>query len=142
MRVSAFVKPWLFLMSISECMRLSHCFRSTLVIWPSFFIARETGNSSPDKVTGKVSRLLCMSSRGFGTSSAPKFAYTGRVKAGKLSPTSKVPDSIMKPDYALDGVPKVKKNNIAWVRASLSMPYSTPFIGAPSATCFLPFCYS
>ena len=57
--------------------------------------------------------LMMMSAKGFGFT-APKFAYTGKVQAGKQSPMSIVPEHIQRPDYALDGIPKNKKNNVAW----------------------------
>ena len=57
--------------------------------------------------------MMMMSAKGFGFT-APKFAYTGKVQAGKQSPKSIVPEHINKPDYALDGIPKNKKNNVPW----------------------------
>jgi len=50
--------------------------------------------------------------KGFGAK--PKSKYKGRLQPGKLSPTSKIPTSIVKPDYALDGVPKASKMGFAW----------------------------
>ena len=35
-----------------------------------------------------------------------KFAYTGKLQPGTISPTLPVPDYIQRPDYAIDGKPK------------------------------------
>jgi len=48
----------------------------------------------------------CGAGKGFGSSSAPKFKFTGKIKPGDISPTLLVPGHIARPDYALDGIPK------------------------------------
>jgi hypothetical protein len=45
-----------------------------------------------------------MSSKGFGK---PSFKYAGRLKPGNRGPTLTVPSEIGRPDYAIDGIPKV-----------------------------------
>ena len=45
--------------------------------------------------------------RGFGLKT-PKFQYTGKVQPSlERPPTLLVPESIKRPDYAIDGIPKV-----------------------------------
>ena len=48
----------------------------------------------------------CGAGKGFGSSSASKFKFTGKLQPGNISPTLLVPGHIARPDYALDGIPK------------------------------------
>ena len=50
---------------------------------------------------------LCMMGGGF-AKQKDSFKYTGKMRPGKQSPTRAVPETIAKPDYALDGRPKAK----------------------------------
>jgi methionyl aminopeptidase len=53
--------------------------------------------------------------RGFGSTKSPKFPYTGKLQPSvERPPPLLVPDSIKRPDYAIDGIPKVKKRGNAW----------------------------
>lgn len=45
--------------------------------------------------------------KGFGPLK-PKFKYAGRLMPGEQGPRLIVPDSIQRPDYALDGIPKLR----------------------------------
>mmetsp|Transcript_21681 Transcript_21681/g.27250 ORF Transcript_21681/g.27250 Transcript_21681/m.27250 type:complete len:367 (+) Transcript_21681:83-1183(+) len=60
---------------------------------------------------------LNMVGKGFGAPKKerkPKFKYTGTTVPGILSPTRKVPENILRPDYAADGVPKAKSPVFPW----------------------------
>jgi methionyl aminopeptidase len=46
--------------------------------------------------------------KGFGFS--PPVKYTGKLRPGVVGPTRPVPEHIMKPDYALDGIPKSSRS--------------------------------
>ena len=48
---------------------------------------------------------LEMSGKGFGAKAS--FAYAGDLRPGKASKAFPVPNEIAKPDYAMDGVPKL-----------------------------------
>eukprot|EP01035_Chromulina_nebulosa_P025365 gene25365-33107_t len=57
-----------------------------------------------------------MHGKGFGSSKSTtkSFPYTGSLRPGKLSPPRQVPDSILKPDYAKDGIPKLTQRGLPW----------------------------
>lgn len=50
-----------------------------------------------------------MAAKGFGAPKTKAFKYSGKLKAGVISPANKVPDAIGRPNYASDGVPKDDK---------------------------------
>lgn len=43
------------------------------------------------------------------------FQYAGSIRAQQQSPRRYVPDTIMVPDYALDGIPKAKGAMFPWI---------------------------
>ena len=47
-----------------------------------------------------------MLGKGFGAKPS-KFVYSGKLKPGIIAPKLEVPDMIGRPDYAIDGIPKV-----------------------------------
>lgn len=51
--------------------------------------------------------------KGFGTKT-PSFRYAGKLQPGTRSPTRLVPGNIARPDYAIDGKPKKRKEGQAW----------------------------
>lgn len=53
--------------------------------------------------------------KGFGGLKKPVFKYTGTVVPGILGKTLEVPASILRPDYALDGIPKTKAKGLPWI---------------------------
>jgi methionyl aminopeptidase len=69
-------------------------------------------NAQAGRRTGYSSSASALNMAGFGAK--PKSLYTGKLKPGKLSPTSKVPKGIARPDYAIDGKPKNAKEGFAW----------------------------
>ena len=58
--------------------------------------------------------MTFMSGFGFKTKK-DTFKYTGTQRPGVLSPTRKVPDTVVKPDYWADGKPKAKGPVLPWV---------------------------
>jgi methionyl aminopeptidase len=52
--------------------------------------------------------------KGFGALKKPAFKYTGSVVPGILGQPLEVPPSILRPDYALDGIPKSKSRGLPW----------------------------
>ena len=62
----------------------------------------------------KLRQHTFMMAKGFGASKKPSFKYTGKITQGILGPTLEVPSSILRPDYAIDGVPKLKSKNQPW----------------------------
>lgn len=59
-------------------------------------------------------RLLCLGSGFGGAPAKDTFKYSGRIRPGKQSPTRKVPATIPKPDYWLDGQPKKRGPMLPW----------------------------
>ena len=52
--------------------------------------------------------------KGFGAKTAA-FKYTGKVEPSlQRPPTLTVPDTVKRPDYAIDGIPKVKRRGNSW----------------------------
>ena len=60
------------------------------------------------------SQLLWMGG-GFGAKKIPAFQYTGAVVPGKRGIPLEVPQSIQRPDYAADGIPKTKSRGSPWI---------------------------
>ena len=99
---------------------MQHCLRSKNAhILPLFVLllclqAATCYSHHPSSSTWKRATRLGMS-KGFGASKPPKFAYTGSVVPGTLSPTLPVPPTIGRPDYANDGIPKAKgRGTMPW----------------------------
>ena len=55
-----------------------------------------------------------MMSKGFGAMKKAAFQFSGKLTPGVLGPALDVPAAIMRPDYALDGIPKAKSRGMPW----------------------------
>lgn len=62
----------------------------------------------------ELQRGICLNARGFGSSKEKEFLYSGKVRPGALSSKREVPIGIKRPDYANDGIPKLKESGMPW----------------------------
>ena len=71
-------------------------------------------SSKPSKPAKTGSAAGPKGAKGFSSRTKDSFKYTGTVRPGTRSPTRLVPEGIMRPDYAADGIPKARGPLLPW----------------------------
>ena len=88
-------------------------FLNIVVIMMCCFSALQSANGLTSQSIRIKSQPLMMG-KGFGALKKPAFKYTGSVVPGILGLPLEVPQAILRPDYALDGIPKGKSRGLPW----------------------------
>ena len=112
---------FLLLMLVPPADSFSPCSLNTNAIRPSTSLCmnKKKPRTSNSKGFGSTSKSSSSTQKSTATLIQPKipksFQYAGSIRAEQQSPRRYVPDTIMFPDYALDGIPKAKGAMFPWI---------------------------